>query len=202
MSNDIHPTKLAILQAAVSVFGQKGFNGATTKEIAQVAGIAEGTIFRHFPSKPDILYGVVDSFIPLIGVDTLKKTIAECQDLDPEEALQHIIRNRFETIHESKDLIRIILTEIQYDVKLREIYIERVYKPIRQLISDFFAERVKTGHFRDINPGFPTILIFSVILFAIGNQLLLDNEPESNFLQTDALTDILLNGIRRSESDA
>jgi len=200
MSNDIHPTKLAILQAAVSIFGQKGFNGTTTKEIAQAAGIAEGTIFRHFPSKTDILYGVVESFIPLIGVETLKRTINECQDMDTAEALQHIINNRFETIYESKGLISIMLTEIQYDSKLRDMYLERVYKPIRQMFRDFFAAGIKKGDFREMNPDVPTSILFSFIFIMIGNQHFLGNEPEHNIFKPANLTDMLLNGIKRSES--
>ena len=39
MFEDIHPTKLSILKAAVEVFGQKGFNGATTKEIARIGKV-------------------------------------------------------------------------------------------------------------------------------------------------------------------
>ena len=46
MFSDIHPTKLAIMKAAVDVFIKKGFSGATTKEIARAAGISEGAVFR------------------------------------------------------------------------------------------------------------------------------------------------------------
>jgi len=33
------------------LFAKKGFNGTTTKEIAQAAGISEALVFKHFPTK-------------------------------------------------------------------------------------------------------------------------------------------------------
>lgn len=47
-------TREAILQAALDLFGKKGFARATTKEIARRAGVAEGTIFNYFRTKDDI----------------------------------------------------------------------------------------------------------------------------------------------------
>jgi AcrR family transcriptional regulator len=45
-----------LLDAATTVFSQRGFARATTKEIAKVAGVAEGTIYRHFADKQDLFY--------------------------------------------------------------------------------------------------------------------------------------------------
>jgi AcrR family transcriptional regulator len=41
----------AIVQAAVPLFARKGFAGTTTREIAEAAGISEGLVFKHFPTK-------------------------------------------------------------------------------------------------------------------------------------------------------
>src|SRR6201997_4494959 len=48
----------AIVAAAVPLFARKGFTGTTTKELAEVAGISEALLFRHFPSKRH-LYGEI-----------------------------------------------------------------------------------------------------------------------------------------------
>ncbi len=47
-----------ILRSAHAVFTEKGFSGATTKELARVAGISEALLFRHFPTK-EALYSAV-----------------------------------------------------------------------------------------------------------------------------------------------
>lgn len=41
----------AIVRAAVPVFASKGFRGATTRDLAQAAGVSEALLYRHFPSK-------------------------------------------------------------------------------------------------------------------------------------------------------
>lgn len=43
-----------ILDAALRVFAERGFHGATTKELARAAGVSEALMFRHFPTKEDL----------------------------------------------------------------------------------------------------------------------------------------------------
>lgn len=201
MTQDIHPTKVAIMRAAIDVFIKKGFSGATTKEIAQAAGISEGAVFRHFPNKAEILYGIVEEFITLMGVDTLKQTIAECGGLDIRAAVRHVIENRLEIIQDSSVFIRMILVESIYDKKLQEIYREQVYKPIRKLICDFFKEGIITGDFKDVDPNLPTNIIISFILFEVFGREFVNSETES--FSADMLTDVLLEGIiKRGGKDA
>lgn len=55
---DSDERRKAIVTAAVPLFARKGFAGTTTKELAEAAGISEGLLFRHFPSKKH-LYGEI-----------------------------------------------------------------------------------------------------------------------------------------------
>lgn len=199
MDQNIHPTKAAIMNAAVEVFRQKGFSGATTKEIAQLANISEGAIFRHFSNKMEILYEVVNHVLPMIGIETLQKTIEDSKDMDVRSALSNILQDRFITIDKSKLLIRIILTEIQYDEKLREIYMNRVYQPLRELIKGFIMERIERGELKKKPPELFFNMIFSYVLFAIVNPELLENLKQQNLFSKSAaeeLADVLLDGIK------
>jgi transcription initiation factor TFIIIB Brf1 subunit/transcription initiation factor TFIIB len=44
-------TRQQLLDAAITVFSRRGFARATTREIAEAAGVAEGAIYRHYPDK-------------------------------------------------------------------------------------------------------------------------------------------------------
>ena len=55
---DSDERRKAIVTAAVPLFARKGFAGTTTRELAEVAGISEALLFRHFPSKKH-LYGEI-----------------------------------------------------------------------------------------------------------------------------------------------
>jgi TetR/AcrR family transcriptional regulator, transcriptional repressor of aconitase len=52
---DSDERRKAIVRAAVPLFARKGFAGTTTRELAEVAGISEALLFKHFPSK-QLLY--------------------------------------------------------------------------------------------------------------------------------------------------
>jgi AcrR family transcriptional regulator len=50
----------AILDAAIVVFAERGFEGASTREIAETVGIKQGHLYYYFPAKRDLLFTVVD----------------------------------------------------------------------------------------------------------------------------------------------
>ena len=51
---DSDERRKAIVRAAVPLFARKGFAGTTTRELAEVAGISEALLFKHFPSKQSL----------------------------------------------------------------------------------------------------------------------------------------------------
>jgi len=50
--------KQAIIQAAIEVFSRNGFQNSTISQIAQKAGIAEGTIYQYFKNKEDLFFSI------------------------------------------------------------------------------------------------------------------------------------------------
>ena len=55
--------KNEILDVAEELFAERGFDGTSTKDILEKAGIARGTLYYHFKSKEDILDGVINRMI-------------------------------------------------------------------------------------------------------------------------------------------
>jgi len=138
-------TKEKILQAALKLFSQKGFLGATTKEIAQEAGIAEVTLFRYFPSKQTLFQEVINtfSFLP-----KLKEIINLYKEEGYEVALKHIAFNFLKLLEENKDLIRIMHLEMQrYPEEIRKIHDSVVENTIK-LLGNYFKELQKRGTLR------------------------------------------------------
>jgi len=112
-------TKEKILDASLSLFSKKGYLGATTKEIAKKAGVAELTLFRHFSSKEKLFEEAIKrrSFLP-----TLKGLLPELKELSYADALIEIANRYLERLSERRDLIRIMHSEIHlYPAKVREI---------------------------------------------------------------------------------
>ncbi|WP_239616233.1 TetR/AcrR family transcriptional regulator [Cohnella mopanensis] len=100
-----------IIAAAYTVLSEKGYDKASTKEIAATAGVAQGLINYYFPSK-DLLFAEVfrretkkycDSFNPLLEAsgnpdEISNATIAQMLEIPKSKALQHQdwFRLRFE----------------------------------------------------------------------------------------------------------
>ena len=58
MRADAQRNRARILAAAAEVFAEHGAT-ASTEEVARRAGVAIGTVFRHFPTKPDLLAAIM-----------------------------------------------------------------------------------------------------------------------------------------------
>lgn len=86
-------TRQLLIDAATEVFIKRGFARATTKEIAHTAGLAEGTIYRHFDDKYALFHEV---FLARSG-----ETIEELARF-PERAGQGTVRDNLE------DLLRLV----------------------------------------------------------------------------------------------
>ena len=141
-------TKKKIIEAALKLFSKKGYLGATTKEIAREAKVAEVTLFRYFPSKEALFEEVINtySFFP-----KLKAILSEIQDKNYIEALKIIAQNFLNLLESKKDLIKIMHSEMQrYPDQIKKIY-ENVIDSTVNLLSDYFKSLQKKGILRDFN---------------------------------------------------
>lgn len=128
-------TRDRILESALKLFSKKGYLGATTKDIARGAGIAEITLFRHFPSKENLFEQVINtySFLPV-----LKGLIPEISEISCEKALTVIARRFLNTLNSRKDMIQIMQSEMhRYPEKIYKIYHDFLDEMIRTLGSYF-----------------------------------------------------------------
>jgi TetR/AcrR family transcriptional regulator len=79
--------KHQLLETALDVFSRQGFEGATTKEIAAAAGVAEAVIFRHFPTKLALYTEVLDYKLQSGALSPWLADIQACMDRNDDEGL-------------------------------------------------------------------------------------------------------------------
>ena len=79
-----------ILESALDVFIEKGYNGSTTIDIAKEAVISEVTLFRYFDSKKQIFMEAIEPIL----ITSLKESLVGTEDLKPIGKLEYILKNK------------------------------------------------------------------------------------------------------------
>ncbi|MHB8072977.1 TetR/AcrR family transcriptional regulator [Desulfosporosinus fructosivorans] len=184
-----------ILVASLRIFAEKGYNGSTTAEIARAAGVAEGTIFRHFSTKKEILIAVLEPKI----IDGLIQLDKEHWEDTPTEFFRHFLRNRLELIKENESLIRLMFAESQYHIEVREALFKGVIGQGISIIRPWFEKGVEQGEFKDL-PFLPTIRSFMgmIMVYGLFGNVLIGFSPEkSNEEAADHILDLFLHGLAR-----
>lgn len=97
-----------ILKAAVSVFSEVGFRGATTRRIARAADVSEVTLFRHFGSKERLLHEA----IACEGIQAPRVPLPDPPG-DPARELLSWAGDQFRHLQERRSFIRTCLAEIE-----------------------------------------------------------------------------------------
>jgi AcrR family transcriptional regulator len=160
-------TKEAIIDAALKLFSEKGYLGATTREISREAGISEVTLFRYFPTKEKLLEAVMDthSFLP-----TTKGLLAEILDMPYDEALQLISERMFDFYVDRKDWIRIMHMEVQRSSssRLRAVYHGHM-DDFYNTIADYFAIMQRRKVLKDFDPIYGAMALHGMV-FSYFNQ--------------------------------
>lgn len=154
-----------ILEAAAAVFGEKGYERATMKEIAARAGIAPGTIYLYFKNKRDLLLAIADSLI----AGPVDQTLAEVVDLEAGDYIAAILRNRLQFARENRAFLQALVTQIWTDRELRERFFAQIMGPLLAVGARYLQMQVKGGKLRPcrIDVVVPAVAGSIVILSAL-----------------------------------
>jgi AcrR family transcriptional regulator len=139
--------QLKIIQAAIETFSEKGFAASSTSEIAQKAGVAEGTIFRHYKTKKDLLFSIVAPMMAkLIAPFVLKDFNKVLHSAYPryEDFLRAVVKNRMEFARHNLQIIKIMLHELPFQSELlaqfKEHIASKVFKRLNDIVEHFQNE--------------------------------------------------------------
>lgn len=198
-------TEERILEAALNLFSEKGYAGASTSEIAKEAKVAEGTIFRYFPQKKDMLLKVVMTFIDIISeqivMNPLERIYEENRGGPPEVMLKKIIMDRVALFDQMADRFKVLLIEMQYHEEILEVFVNKVVLKVIRYGEKVYGDFVKTGICREdivALTAFRT-MIGGIIIMLIQRRIAPQAVPGGMELEAeiDMIIDILLNGMKR-----
>jgi len=191
-------TRTRILQAAQRLFAAKGFEGTTTRDLALTAGVAEGTLFRHFDNKKAILVEVATSG----WVDILTDLLTELSEMGSYKAIAQVMRRRMWNLQKNADIMRVCFMEVQFHPDLRDRIQTEVIDKMTDVAEAFFQTAIDKGIYRqmDAKLGAKVFLgLFAIAGFSDNTLIDPNASPQEMQKMAEGLADIFLNGVLAKE---
>lgn len=143
--NEEKGTSNRIIEAFIELFRDCGYKGATTRAVAERAGVNEVTIFRHFKNKK----GLMDAALQSISYSPfLEKKINEEMVWNLEQDLWVIAEGYHEYMDTIKDLVLIGMREADMFPELNEILVQ-IPKQLKANLVSYFSEMKRIGKLID-----------------------------------------------------
>ncbi len=191
-------TRNRILEAARRLFAKQGFDGTTTRDLAQAAGVAEGTLFRHFVNKKAILIEVATQG----WVEILTDLLTELSEMGSYKAVAQVMRNRMWNLQKNSDLMRVCFMEAQFHPDLRDRVQSEVIDKMTDVAEAFFQTAIEKGIYRQMDPKLVARVflgMFAVAGFSYNTLIEPEASPQQMQDMAEGLADIFLNGVLKKE---
>jgi len=187
----VQKTRQRLLEAAGEQLMLKGYAGATTRSIAEAAGVSELTLFRHFPSKKDLFSALFETYSPKANLQT---TLAGMLTGDLRQDLTIIGKQSLTSILERRQAILLTLSETEGLEELHDI-VAALPRQGRQMLAAYLKTQMDNGRLRRRDPLLAAQAFFGMFLAYMINQSMLKEPTGDPDSIVAAFVDIFLDGM-------
>ena len=183
--------------AALELFSQQGFRGTTTRAIARHAGVSEALLFRHFPTKEDLYWSVLEQQCVVRGARARLDVILRkgADDAAIFSALaEDILTRHFSDSRLYRLLLFSALESHQLSDRFFRTYIAEYY----EAVAAHIRERIRTGRFRKVDPLLSARLFIGMTLHYFLVQELFGGSQQREFdlkMVCRTITETWLGGV-------
>lgn len=145
--DNITDRQRAILQAALDLFADQGFEATSTSQIADRAGVAVGSVYHVFRNKKELLMGVMTSVFKSVFQSTADQFID--QTLGKEYSsftsfVHSLVEDRFQFINDNFKVTKIIVGELltnqDFVEQIKEVFAKQLFRAAFPIIDQFKRE--------------------------------------------------------------
>jgi len=186
-----------IMEVAISLFAEKGYSNTATAEIAKLAGVAEGTIFKHYGTKENLLLSIMVPFLkelfPSMADELFEELMTD--NISFEEFLRKFLKNRTHFLLDNQEIFQVFIKEMIYKEELKNELLPYIFEqasPRLAKVIDVFQKRGEVIDFpisQIINVLATTVFGFFISRFALLNRQYLNDE------EIDHIVRFIINGI-------
>jgi AcrR family transcriptional regulator len=143
----------AIIAAAVRLFSEKGFRGATTRELAAALDVTEPVIYQHFETKRDLYRAIIES-----KARERRQDNEFWQDIENPrgdvEFFGAVARLLLQRVERDPSYLRLLLFSALERHELAELFFERDAAEVYNRVTQYIRKRIDDGVFRtDVDPA-------------------------------------------------
>ncbi len=161
-------SKEKIIDAAIGVFFEKGFDAASMREIAEKAGLTKPMIYYHFKNKEALYLGLLEENLELFyqGLELLLT-----KDSKPQATLSAIIDHFEQTFAKGAKVYNIIQREISGNGHYVALLTDKYFIKVSQRIAGFLQQGQKLGFIRpDLDAQLVEMSLVSMLLFYFSQE--------------------------------
>jgi AcrR family transcriptional regulator len=192
-----------ILKAAMKTIVREGYDGATTKLIADEAGINEVTLFRKFHSKENILQAVImqqrDNALQALTSAFLSREIYEDDKGNAPRiatTLTELGDRLIEFMKTRMDLMILLMSEGRRKPSVAKV-ISSIPQDMIVQLRKLFEEQMRLKKIRDVDPQLAAVTFLGFLFYySLMKELFNDKVIKENKGILDGFVDIFLNGVR------
>jgi len=173
-----------LIDTALTVFAQKGLEGATVKDLSDEAGVAQGLLYHYFRSKEDLLRAALERhyFLP-----ELRRITSPDRDRPAREVLLEVGKGFATMLRDRRPLLQVMIREAPTNPEVAE-RIARAQRESVRLLCDYLESRVAVGELRPHDTQVTArLLLYTVLMGHLTDTL------DEAFLK--AVVETILDGV-------
>ena len=168
----------------MTLFARQGFEGTTTRQIAEVARVNEAIIFRHFPTKEDLYWAIIRRKCNNSGRAQMidEKIAAGGTDL---EIFSSIATHMLSRTRADENITRLLLFTALERHELSQAFFRNFVAQQYESLAGYIRGRVADGAFRHVDPtlaarSFLGMVVYHYLLQELfGGKRQCDYDPET-----------------------
>lgn len=154
-----------IVQAAMDVFSRSGFSGATTRKIAEKAGISEAMIYSHFKDKEDLYSAIIDQ--KMQESEPLYYPLDAMRKKDDERVFQTIVSNFIQKYSDDTTFLRLLLFSALEGHELAGMFVAGPVRRFFEFLAQYVRERIDDGALKPVNPEIASRCLVGMVNYFI-----------------------------------
>jgi AcrR family transcriptional regulator len=155
-----------LLEAALTLFVEKGFAATRSEEVARAAGVSKGTLYLYFPSKEELLKAVIQHFLGAeIEAGMQEAAAAEGPTA---QTIEQLLVTWWTRIYEgpASGVFKLVITEVRNFPDIGGFWVERVVAPGHAIVSGLLQRGIARGEFEvaDVKSAVESILMPLILM--------------------------------------